>query len=84
MCQHDVALEWAHGKKAPTYEECLQGDTVTMFYVYSETSQTLRDLTSKLFLKYPEHRCVGRRERKDRPVKVFDMCLTDLSKGGLL
>ena len=72
LCDRQTARDWAEGRKAPSYEQCLSGDTVVLFSVAASKAEVLKAHRRELKRRYPSWGLVGRRikDGKPRPLTV--------------
>jgi hypothetical protein len=53
LCERGIAEDWANGRKAPTYDQCLAGDTVVLFSVAASKPEVLKAHRRELKRRYP-------------------------------
>jgi hemolysin-activating ACP:hemolysin acyltransferase len=61
LCEADIARAWAENRGAPTFEQCLAGDVLTMMTVAAADAAAIAAMWRHVRALYPGRAYVGRR-----------------------
>ena len=67
LCSLDAALDWAHARRTPAYEECIGGDTFTLFTIASRGEDVVLSQRRVLKPQYGGMPVIGRRIKNGKP-----------------
>lgn len=67
LCSMETALDWAHARRTPSFEECLGGDTFTLFTIAAKGDEVVRSQRRVLKAQYDKWPVIGRRIKNGQP-----------------
>jgi hypothetical protein len=72
LTSYETAMAWAKAERTPSYQDCLEGDTVLLFSVAASRPEVVRAQRKALKERYPDFRLIGRRVKGGvaRPLEV--------------
>ncbi len=68
LCDYQTALDYAHARRTPGFEECIGGDTFTMLTIATAGGAVIRSQRRILERLYPDYPIVARRIKNGQPV----------------